>query len=153
MGNSDHSVWVHRVEDGEVVLRLGSHTREVTSVAFSPDGKYLASGSADRTVNVWHLTTGDGGIISAVLYKTFSHFDWVSAVAFSPDGNTLISGSYDGAVRIWTLLEGEVGNELLFRRPQDQIRSLSISTDGKYLAAGTNRGEIYIWQVVPDEER
>ena len=151
VGNSDHSVWVHRVEDGEVVLRLGSHTRDVTSVAFSPDGKYLASGSADRTVNVWALSGENGGSLSAALYKTFSHFDWVSAVVFSPDGKTLISGSYDGAVRIWTLLEGAVGNELLFRRPQDQIRSLSITWDGAYLAAGTSRGEIYLWRALAEE--
>ncbi len=146
VGSSDRSIWVHRVSDGEVLLRLGSHDREVTSVAFSPDGSYLASGSADRTANVWELVEAPGGELNATLYRTFGHFDWVSALLFSPDGETLITGSYDGALRIWDLSDESPTHEMLFRRPQDQIRSLSITLDGAYLAAGTSGGQIFLWQ-------
>ena len=75
---------------GELVRTLSGHTSWVWSVAFSPDGMWLASGSGDQTVKLWDVASGE-------LVRTLSgHTDPVRSVAFSPDGTRLASGSLDG---------------------------------------------------------
>ena len=64
-------------------------------MAYSPDCSLLASGSADKTVRIWDLATGQetGTLVG--------HSDWVRDVSFSPDGRRLASASHDGTVKIW----------------------------------------------------
>jgi hypothetical protein len=78
-------------------LTLEGHSFMVRCVAFSPDGRTLASGSGDDTVKMWDTTNG-------VLIRTLQgHSDSVHSVAFSPDGRTLASGSDDCTVKLWTV--------------------------------------------------
>ncbi|MDE0638012.1 MAG: WD40 repeat domain-containing protein, partial [Candidatus Poribacteria bacterium] len=65
------------------------------SVAFSPDGQTLASGSSDYTIRLWDVATGEHK------QTLQGHIDHVDSVAFSPDGQTLASGSSDGTVLLW----------------------------------------------------
>jgi hypothetical protein len=78
---------------------LPGHTTFVTSVAFSPDGHTLASGSADHTVRLWNMT--DPTHPTPLESSLIGHSSAVYAVAFSPDGHTLASGSFDQTVRLW----------------------------------------------------
>ena len=78
----------------------------VNSVAFSPDGRLLASGSHDKTVRLWDTATG------ALQQTLEGHSDWVRSVAFSPDGRLLASGSDDETVRLWDTATGALQQTL-----------------------------------------
>jgi len=94
MVSSGSGIWPGR----ERLTIVGGHTAGVQSVAFSPDGQTLASGSWDRTIRLWHVATGH----ELLCFKGQSH--GVNAVAFSPDGRTLAAGLHDGGVRLWPTL-------------------------------------------------
>ncbi|MBI4568944.1 MAG: hypothetical protein HY719_11175 [Planctomycetes bacterium] len=86
---------------GKETARLEGHTGWVFSVAFSPDGAKVASGSGDNTVRLWDARTGKETA------RLEGHTGTVYSVAFSPDGSRLASGSDDKTVRLWDAVTGE----------------------------------------------
>ena len=84
---------------------LSGHSDSVMSVAFSPDGRRIVSGSGDKTIRVWDAETGE-----EVVGPLKGHSDWVMSVAFSPDGRRIVSGSDDKTIRVW---DAETGEEVM----------------------------------------
>ena len=88
------------VESPNMVLRLEGHQGRVQSLAFLPDGRRIVSGSADHTVRIWNLETGQ-----TIVGPLAGHRSGIPSLAVSPDGRFIASGSYDGTVRIWDLTD------------------------------------------------
>jgi WD40 repeat protein len=101
-------------------------------VAYSPDGKRLATAGKDHTIKVWDPDTG------REVLTLKGHRDWVSAVVFSPDGKRLASGGSDGMVRVWDL---HTGKELLTLRQYIWVAAVAFSPDGKRLASASGEGK------------
>jgi len=111
----------------------------VNSIAFSPDGKRIASGSDDHTIRVWDADSGE-----LIAGPSVGHTHGVSSVAFSPDGKRIASASFDCTIRVWDADLGE-----LVAGPFDGrthvVKSVAFSLDGKRIASGSNDHTIRVW--------
>jgi len=117
-------------------LRL-RHTDTVQSLALSPDGKTIASGSADHTIALWHSASGK------LLRRLKFHSEDVTALAFSPDGKILASGSDDSWIGLWNLTSGTLIGRCGGDGPY--IKSLCFSPDGRSLASAGGDGLLRLW--------
>ncbi|GCE59596.1 eIF2A-related protein [Microcystis aeruginosa] len=124
-------------EDDQVVMKLIRHPEIVESVAFSPDGKYLATGSNDNIARLWSLQ-------SHFFVEFKGHKDNIESVAFSPDGKYLATGSSSNTAHLWDL-QGNLIAE--FKGHKDNVESVAFSPDGKYLATGSNDKTARLWDL------
>ena len=130
--------------DSENLLSHPSHMLLTTrSIAFSPDGKLIATASwtGDLPVTLWDGNSG------SMLFVLTGHFGSITAVDFSPDSKTLATASLDSTVRIWDL-----GNQRLIRKQLghlEQVNALRYSADGTFLLSGSADGEVFRWPVEP----
>ena len=151
-----------------VLSSLRGHTDSVYSVAISPDGKLAATGSLDRNVTLWDLTTGN--VLRTITSKDNGpgHTNQVLAVAFSPNGEMFASGGGDNQVRLWDVpqpwvepLAGLVGSLPILREAQRttstrprvfahplMVDAVAFDPTSKLLATGCHDGSLRIWDVL-----
>lgn len=129
-----------RASQQDVVL--AGHTDWVTAVAFSPDGRLIATGSLDNTIKVWDAATGQ------LQQDLAAHTAAVNDLTFAPDGRHLASAGDDGLIIIWDMAEGT-----LFRALEGEndgaVKTIAYHPDGNLLAAGYEQGSVRLWQIQP----
>jgi WD40 repeat protein len=135
-----NQVKFHDPSSGEILLSLSGHKKDVVSVTFSRDGKYLATGGADYAVRLWNASNGDP------LHVLEGHSAAVGGLAFTPDAKFLMTSSEDGTLNIWDVATGE----LLRSIPEFTIYNVSFSPDGKRMAVTTLSNGLQVWMFPSD---
>ena len=113
------------------------HSSGVTSVAWSPNGKRIASASFDKTVQVWDATNGGN------IYTYRRHASAVYAVAWSPNGKHIASASGDETVRVWNATNG--GNIYTYHGHSGRVIAVACSSDGKRIASASDDKTVQVW--------
>ncbi|MEQ8963665.1 MAG: WD40 repeat domain-containing protein, partial [Coleofasciculus sp. C2-GNP5-27] len=140
------SVSLRRVNFTEANLADSVFTKVLSSfasLAFSPDGEWLATGDSDGMIRLWEAASGKE------ILSSKGHNSWVYSVAFSPDGQILASGSIDNLVRLWSASSGECLKTL--QGHTDVVRSCAFSPDGQILASGSADNLVKLWSVSSGE--
>lgn len=132
---------------GSVIYTYRGHTKRPTAVGWSKDGRYIASGSLDKTVQVWAANPGDD--FRPYVYR--GHSDGVCAVDWSPDSRRIVSGSIDKTVQVWDALNG--GDSLVYRGHTDLVTTVAWSPDARYVASGSVDGTVRLWDVATGSQR
>ena len=123
---------------------LEEHAESIEGLAFSPDGRTIATGSMDQTIILWDVVTG------SVKHTLKGHTDSVTSVSFSPDGKTLASGSADNTIRFWDI---ETGTHVkTFKESEVNVTQISFSPNGQFILSwGKGNIQILLWDVETGE--
>ena len=136
---SSIGTWIHDAATGQELELLTGHTARVKCVAFSPDGKTLASGGTDQIIRLWDTQTG-------ILRQSLTgHTSSVSSVVFGSDGTSLASGSSDNTIRLWDAQTGELQKTL--KGHTKGVLSMVFGPNGKTLASGGEDNTLWLWDV------
>ena len=136
-GCEDASIRVYSTNSwGQLWSSSTAHASNVTAVAFSPDGSWLATASLDQTVKIWATATWN-------LQQTLAESNGVTSVAFSPDGQKIISGSVDGAVKMWNWS----GSNCLWTMAAHAlpVTATVFTPDGAFVISGSDDRTVRLW--------
>jgi predicted Zn finger-like uncharacterized protein len=128
-----------RFREGWEKNTFEGHTALVTSVSWSPDGRCALSGSGDKTLRLWEVSSGKD-------LRTFEgHLSWVQSVSWSPDGRCALSGSADKTLRLWEVSSGQCLRT--FEGHTGTVTSVSWSPDGRFALSGSEDKTLRLWEV------
>lgn len=148
LGKRSVKLWNNQGELLGSIPEDSAHTRPITAIALSPDGKWALTGSEDKTVNLWKIEDK-----RFKLFQQYRHDKMVSTVAFSATGDSLVTAARDMKIILWKNT-GEKVKEfydsrdvLTSRLMNPKICALALSHDGNYLLSGLNDGSIAGWSL------
>lgn len=125
-------------QEPELVLQRG-HSDSITSIAYSPDGKFIATGSMDNTIKIWNASTG------REIRTLTGHANTVTALIYLPDGAHLISASDDKSIREWEIATGKEVAQ--FQGSRNKVEWLALLPSGKSFASAGEDSIIRIWDI------
>lgn len=134
--SADNEIRLYDFSSGTLAALLKGHGDLVFKLTFSPDGRYLLSGSADGTAILWDVDTRQPE------HRLAGHREAVTAVGFTPDGARAVTGSLDHELRIWRVRDGAEIARMIGHG--EQVNALAVGRDGT-IASGDFRGEIRLW--------
>ncbi|KAJ7201159.1 hypothetical protein GGX14DRAFT_465982 [Mycena pura] len=138
------TIQVFDASTGQVQRNMKGHTDWVNTIAFSPGGDLVVSGSEDTTIKLWSAITGE------MRADLNGHTSAVTSVAFSADGSTVVSGSEDRNVKIWNTITGRMQANLIHT---DFVNSVAFSPDGRTVISGARDGTVKMWDAATTELR
>src|SRR5262249_40561430 len=142
-GTSGGNVVIWDVATGAHLRTLDAHDGNVWGVAFSPDGKQMASVGKDKIVRVWETTTWKG----LHTLRGHTHPARLRCVVFAPDSQRVVSAGYDKTVRIW---DAHTGLELVgLEGHTNFIAALAFHPHGDFLASADDVDTVRLWNVSP----
>ncbi len=139
----DTAVMIWQLNADTAPVRLNGHTSVIASVAFSPDGRHLVSGGADRIVRVWEVQT------QSEVHSFRGHKNWVSSVAYSKDGYFIVSAGVDETLKVWEL-GGKTGTSGYGH--SREVRAVVVSPDGRLCASGAADNSVHVWETATGRE-
>jgi WD40 repeat protein len=116
---------------------LQGHSSRVASLAFSPTGRHIVSGSWDHTLRLWDVTNGAS-------YPLEGHTDWVSAAAFSPDSRYVVSACTDRTLRLWEVASR---TSRVLKGHDREVTAVAFSPDGRRVVSGAADATLRLWEV------
>jgi WD40 repeat protein/uncharacterized caspase-like protein len=126
----------------ELVLQAG-HVGPILSIAYSPDGKLIATGSEDATIKLWNVETGKE------LRTLIGHIGAVNGLAFSPDGNSIATAGSDFVTRIWDVRTGTLTKTL--EGHWNYLNCVAFAPDGKSIVTGSEDQTVKLWNAATGE--
>jgi WD40 repeat protein/transcriptional regulator with XRE-family HTH domain len=136
----DQTARLWDVATGEQVqIFPGADYKGFSALAFSSDGKYIATGSDDHIARLWEIAGG------TLVREFIGHQGFVNGIAFSPDGRFLLTSSHDRTTRLWDVATGETLR--VFSGHTGQVQGVAFSPEGNLIATGSNDGIARVWNL------